>query len=132
MVADIPSEWNSFSYTSIGADLLTHNLHLLCPHALTHAPATPPPTPETCKDVTVLPGPLFFPFANGTDLTKIFSSGGYGPKFMSSFRGYALHLYNHLTKKASVSLLRESVVREVAVRHCPAVVKVLVQRRMYL
>lgn len=133
MVTDIPNTWNGMSYTSIGADLLTHHLRLLCPHALAAPPLPPPPHPETCHDITVFPGDLFFPFINGTDLQKIFVSGrGYGPVFTRSGEGYALHLYNHLTNKATVSMARESVLRDVAVRQCPGVVKLLVQRDAFL
>ncbi|XP_050717965.1 alpha-1,4-N-acetylglucosaminyltransferase-like [Eriocheir sinensis] len=133
MVADIPNTWNGMSYTSIGADLLTRHLHLLCPRALAIPPLPPPAHPETCGDVTVFPGDLFFPFINGTDLKKIFMvERGYGPEFTESSQGYALHLYNHLTSKAAVSVSRESVLRDVAVRQCPGVVEMLAQRDPFL
>lgn len=133
MVADVPRKWNAMNYTSIGADLLTHHLHLLCPHALSSPPMPPPAHTETCRDIKVLPGALFFPFANGTDLKKIFTPNrGHGPRFTGSTEGYALHLYNHLTSEALVNPTKESVLRDVAVRHCPGVMRVLVQRKRFL
>ncbi|XP_050718342.1 alpha-1,4-N-acetylglucosaminyltransferase-like [Eriocheir sinensis] len=129
MVEDIPARWNLLKYTSIGADLLTHHLHLHCHNTSTSSTSTP----KTCRDVTVFPGALFFPFVSGGEGMDIFAQDlGYGTEFVRSFAGYSLHLYNHLTERVAVDLSRESVVREVAVRHCPEVVKVLVQRGVYM
>ncbi|KAK3856579.1 hypothetical protein Pcinc_037108 [Petrolisthes cinctipes] len=75
VVEDIPNKFNSLSYTSIGADLLTHHLHQLCPQNITILNSVSPHLSEVCGDVTVFPAPIFLPFSNGTDLKDIFTEG---------------------------------------------------------
>ncbi len=83
--------------------------------------------------MAVFPSESFFPFVSGQEGKDMFvEDRGHGEEFVRSFEGFALHLYNHLTHNAPVDLSKESVVREVAVRHCPEVVKVLLQKGVYM
>ncbi|XP_042222230.1 alpha-1,4-N-acetylglucosaminyltransferase-like [Homarus americanus] len=137
MVADnIPSVFDATSCCSIGPELITRQLHRLCPDNVTIPASVGPNETETCGDVTIWPSKMFIPIHYGYlrhQLQSMFREGeGLGPTFIRNTEAFSLHLFNSVSHRRSVSLDEDSILKEVAIRNCPRIVELLRKYRTHL
>ncbi|XP_037792532.1 lactosylceramide 4-alpha-galactosyltransferase-like [Penaeus monodon] len=132
----LPRVHDPFQCCTIGPDLLTKQLHALCPDNFTLPKSTHVDAFETCTDVTVYPSPAFYPiyWLPGPEYIQsiIVMGKGLGEKFMNETKAYTLHLYNSLSQKDVIYLGGDSILETIAKAYCPNVYKTLLTRHLAL
>ncbi|XP_042885349.1 lactosylceramide 4-alpha-galactosyltransferase-like [Penaeus japonicus] len=136
VVNTLPKVHDPFQCCTIGPDLLTRQLHNLCPENFTLPKSTDVNALETCTDVTVYPSPAFYPIywlPGEEHIQSVIVMGkGLGDKFMKESKAYTLHLYNSLSRKDVIYLGGDSILETIAKTYCPNVYEVLLTRHMPL
>ncbi|XP_063610507.1 lactosylceramide 4-alpha-galactosyltransferase-like, partial [Penaeus indicus] len=132
----LPKVHDPFQCCTIGPDLLTKQLHALCPNNFTLPKSTPVDAFETCTDVTVYPSPAFYPiyWLPGPEYIQsiVVMGKGLGEKFMKENKAYTLHLYNSLSQKDVIYLGGDSILETIAKAYCPNVYRTLLTRHWAL